>query len=85
MELDNGKKQKKPKYRAMDLCWRTWRSYQQVTSVGSSMSQYQKRVSKLTKLANVLFDDLVLLKIFSKKLYYSREIYGQSWATKEDG
>ena len=50
----------------MDLCWWTWQSYRRAAVVGFVSSQYQKRVSKLTNLAHVLSDSLVLLKIFSK-------------------
>ena len=53
--------------------------------MGSSPSQYQKRVSKVTNLVHILSDSLDLLKIFSKKLHCSSETCGRSRATKEDG
>ena len=40
--------------------------------------QYHWRVSKVTNLDHILSDNLVVLKIFSKKLHYSRVTFGQS-------
>ena len=67
----------------MDSRWRTWASYRRVPTVGSSPSQYQWKVSSVTNFAHVLSSNLVLLKIFSKKLHSSRETYGWSWTVKK--
>ena len=52
--------------------------------MSSGPSQYQKKVSKLTNLAHVLSDSMVLLKKTSKKLHCSRETCGLSQAAKGD-
>ena len=60
-----------------DVRWRTRMSYLMASRVGSGPSQYQLRVFSVTNSAQVLSSDLVLLKILSRKLYYSRVIYGR--------
>ena len=68
----------------MDLRWRTRVSYQRAAVVGSGLSQYKWRVSKVTNFDHVLSSSLDLLKIFSKKLHCSSETCGRSQTVKED-
>ena len=72
------------KVKMTDLRLRIFASYLRVASVGSSSSQYQCMVLRLTSFAQVLSSGLVFEKIFSRKPNSSTSTCGRRLTEKKD-
>ena len=73
------------KVKMTDLRLRIFTSYLRAAGVGSSPSQYQCMVLRLTSFAQVLSSGLVFEKIFSRKPNSSTSTCGHRLTEKKDG